>query len=531
MQFTRRALAGLATLPFLAGAVGGARTAQAAPTRGGTLKLVLATESGNLIPIDNTFGTTGIIGPKINEGLLAYDLKFTPVPQLATAWEAGADGLSLTFQLRKGVKWHDGHDFTADDVAFSVLALKRVHPRGRATFANVVAVDTPDPHTAIIRLSKPAPYLLGAFAASESPIVAKHIYDDGKEIGANPANAAPVGTGPFVFKEWVRGSHIVLERNPNYWDAPKPYLDRILIRFIPDANARSIGFGAGEIDIGGDTPVPRSDIEALKANPAIEVTTDGYAYLGNQSQLVFNLDNPILAKLAVRQAIAHAVDLDAVVKVAWYGQAVASPTPISPVLEAYHDASIRPWPFDLAKAAALLDQAGLPLKDGRRFTLRALHNPFAAPNARVAAYVRQTLGRLGIEVDVQNLDFATYVKTVYTDRAFDIEIENLGNAFDPTLGVQRVYWSKNFKPGLGFSNGAHYANPEVDRLLETAAVETDLKKRRELFFEFQKIVHADLPVLNLLSNNSYTVARKTVRGHTLTIDGPRANFADVHFVA
>ncbi|TBW38980.1 ABC transporter substrate-binding protein [Siculibacillus lacustris] len=525
---TRRAFAGLATLPFFA-PLAGLGPAVAAPTRGGTLRLVMATESANLIPIDNTFGTTGIIGPKINEGLLAYDLKFNPVPQLATAWAQSADGLSLEFDLRPNVTWHDGKPFTAADVAFSILTLKKVHPRGRATFANVVDVETPTPLKVILRLSKPAPYILGAFAASESPIVAKHVYE-GQEIGTNPANAAPIGTGPFVFKEWVKGSHIVLERNPNYWDAPKPWLDRIIVRFIPDANARSAAFAAGEIDIGGDTPVPRSEIETLKASPTLDVVSDGYAYLGNQSQLVYNLDNPILAKLEVRRAIAHAIDLKQVLAVAWYGQGVVSPTPITPLLEAFHDGSLQPYAHDPKKAAELLDKAGHPLVDGKRFSLRALHNPFADANSRAVAYVRQALGRLGIEVTVQNLDFATYVKTVYGDRAFDIEIENLGNAFDPTLGVQRVYWSKNFRPGLGFSNGAHYANQEVDRLLEAAAVEPDTAKRRRLWFDFQKIVQDELPVLNLLSNHSYTVAKKSVRGHTLTIDGPRANFADVHFV-
>jgi peptide/nickel transport system substrate-binding protein len=138
------------------------------------------------------------------------------------------------------------------------------------------------------------------------------------------------------------------------------------------------------------------------------------------------------------------------------------------------------------------------------------------------------LGQLGIEVRIQNLDFAGYVKAVYTDRAFDIEIENLGNAFDPTLGVQRVYWSKNFKVGLGFSNASHYANAEVDGLLEAAAIEIDAEKRRQLFFRFQEIVQDELPVLNLLSNNSYTVARKSVHDHTKTIDGIRSNFADVY---
>lgn len=519
-MLTRRALGGLLALPFLPSVA-----AAAQPRRGGTLKLAMATESANLVPIDNTFGTTGVIGPKVNEGLLTYDLDFRPVPQLAVAWEPGGDGLSLTFRLRQGVRWHDGKDFTSADVAFSILTLKQVHPRGRGTFANVSAVDTPDAHTAVIRLSQPAPYLIGAFAATESPIVARHIYDNGQDIAGNPANAAPVGTGPFIFREWVRGSHVILDRNPDYWDAPKPWLDRIIVRFMPDANARATALSTGELDIGGDTPVPRSEIARLAADPALDVTSEGYGYVGNQSQIVFNLDNETLARREVRRAIAHAVDLRTVLDVAWYGQGVVSPTAISPNLKQFHNPAIKPWPHDLKRAAQLLDEAGYPLRGGRRFSVRILHNPFSEGNGRAAAYLRQVLVSLGIEATVQNLDFAGFVKAVYADRAFDIEVDNLQNTFDPTLGVQRVYWSKNFKPGLNFSNGSHYSNREVDDLLERAAVENDPDRRRDCFWHFQEIVHEDLPTINLLAYNAYTVAGKRVRDHTVTYDGIRGNFA------
>jgi len=133
-------------------------------------------------------------------------------------------------------------------VAFSILTLKQVHPRGRGTFANVVDVKTPDPYTAVIVLSKPSPFLLTALASTESPIVPKHLYE-GTDIASSKYNSAPVGTGPFVFKEWVQGSHIILERNPNYWDKPKPYLDRVVVRFVLDAAARAAALESGSADL------------------------------------------------------------------------------------------------------------------------------------------------------------------------------------------------------------------------------------------------------------------------------------------
>ena len=125
------------------------------------------------------------------------------------------------------MKWHDGRDFTADDVKFSLLALQKHGPRGRISFANIDRVETPDPYTAIVKLSKPTPYFLKALSAAESPIIPKHAYPS-DDLGSSPNNNAPIGTGPFVFEEWKRGSHVRLRRNPNYWRPDRPYLDGVV---------------------------------------------------------------------------------------------------------------------------------------------------------------------------------------------------------------------------------------------------------------------------------------------------------------
>lgn len=173
---------------------------------GGTLNWVVNPIPTSLIPLTTSAGGNSDIGPKVVEGLLTYDYDLKPKALLATAWSLSKDGLQYRFELRRGVKWHDGKDFTSADVAFSILTLKQVHPRGRSTFANVTEVRTPDAHTAIIILNKPAPFLLTALAAAESPMVPKHLYD-GTDIATNKYNSAPVGTGPFTFKEWQQGSH------------------------------------------------------------------------------------------------------------------------------------------------------------------------------------------------------------------------------------------------------------------------------------------------------------------------------------
>jgi peptide/nickel transport system substrate-binding protein len=152
-------------------------TAAAAPASGGTLIWLVTPEPSSIIPLTTTAGGNAEIGPKVVEGLLTYDKDLNPEPLLATAWSVSKDGLQYRFTLRQGVRWHDGKPFTSADVAFSILTLKQVHPRGRSTFANVTDVKTPDPYTAIVELSKPAPFLLTALSGSESPIIPKHLYE------------------------------------------------------------------------------------------------------------------------------------------------------------------------------------------------------------------------------------------------------------------------------------------------------------------------------------------------------------------
>ncbi|HEY0124514.1 MAG TPA: ABC transporter substrate-binding protein [Rhizobium sp.] len=509
----------------------GAFAAEEKPPTGGTLNFIVEPEPPTILALAHTAGGTQKISPKITEGLLAYEFDLTPKPQLATEWSISADGLTYTFKLRPNVKWHDGKPFTSADVAYSIELLKQVHPRGRGTFANVTAVETPDPLTAIFKLSKPAPYLLTALYAAESPIVPKHVYENTKiaDVPISPNGSAPIGTGPFIFKEWVRGSHIILARNPDYWDAGKPYLDQIVVRFVPDGAARAAGFETGEFDLGGDNPIPLADLERIKALPNIGIDARGYETKGDLTQLIFNLDNEYLKDVRVRRAIAHAIDLNVVLNTVWYGYGHISPTPISVLLPRYYDASIKPYAFDLKAAQQLLDDAGYkPDASGTRFTLRLTHNSYNEGFKRVAEYLKQNLARIGIVATIDSYDFSTYIQKVYTERAFDLTTEYLGNQFDPTLGVQRIYWSKNFKLGLPFSNASHYANPEVDRLLEAASVEIDDAKRKQEFNDFQKIIADEIPVINLIALENVTVFNKRVKNHTIGAEGVQANFADVY---
>ncbi len=503
----------------------------ATPKRGGTLTLLIAAEPPTLTSVAHTAYNTVIVSAKVTEGLLTYDFDLNPKPQLATDWAVSEDGLTYRFALRRGVKWHDGRDFTSADVAFSLRALKEYHPRGRSTFGNLADVQTPDDHTVVLVLSKPAPYLLTAFAAAESPIVPRHIYEGGR-VDQNPANNAPIGTGPYVFKEWVRGSHVVYERNPNYWDQPKPHLDRLVIRFIADPAARSAAIEAGDVQLAPSTPVPLSDLERLSALPHLATEARGYQYTNNISRVEFNLDRPFFQDVRVRRAFAHVIDRNAIRDVVNYGYGKPIPGPISAELTKFFEPGLKTYAVDRAAAERLLDEAGYPRgANGIRIRLTHDYVPSGDGYRRGAEYIKQALGRIGIDVTVRSQDFATYTKRVYTDRDFDFTYNGMSNLFDPTVGVQRLYWSKNFKPGVPFSNGSHYANPEVDRLLEAAAVEVDPRKRQELFVAFQRILVEDLPDIGIVTAPELTIYDRRVGGHTVGADGVSGNLADVHFIA
>lgn len=515
------AIAAAAALPY-------ASLAQTETPRGGSVSINIGTEPPVLVLIAHSAGAAYYISGKATESLLTYDKDFNPQPLLATEWKVSDDGLRYWFKLREGVRWHDGKDFTAEDVAFSILALKENHPRGRATYATVQTVNVLNQHEVEIILSKPAPYLLTAFASFESPIVPKHLYE-GTKVSENPHNVAPVGTGPYKFVEWVRGSHTLFVRNEDYWGAPKPYLDQIIFRFIIDPAAAVAAIETGEVQV-STANLPLTDIDRLKANPNLVVETKPAPYSPSIARAEFNLENPYLGDIRVRHAIAHAIDKDFIVNTVYLGYATRLDGPVSPDLVKFYTPDLPKYEFDPAKAEKLLDEAGYKRgADGFRFKLFIDPTQPSGPPKQTAEYFAQALAKVGIKVELRTQDFATFVKRIFTDRDFDIAIEGMSNLYDPTVGIQRLYWSKNFKPGVPFSNGSKYVNPEVDHLLETAAVEVDPSKRKQLFNEFQKLVVEDLPTLDIVTPSVITVYDKRVKNLRIGAEDLWSNGGDICF--
>ena len=299
-----------------------------------------------------------------------------------------------------------------------------------------------------------------------------------------------------------------------------------MVKFIPDAASRSAALESGNVDLGYRTPVAYSDLDRLRAAGKLVFETKGYEYNNNVNALEFNLDNPYFAKLPVRQAISHAINTNAICKTIYYGTFDPCAAPIAPVSKQYHSEEPRPYPFDIAKAELLLDAAGyLRGPDRIRFHMTYDASPSVEETRRLGDFIRASLVRVGIAVEVRVADFGSYIKRVYTDRDFDMCCTGFSNLFDPSVGVARVYWSKNIVKGVPYSNTSYYRNPRVDALLEAAAIESDPAKRVAEFMEFQDIVMHDAPDINIGVPRWITIHNPRVQGHSVTADGIEGNLA------
>lgn len=532
---TRRHILALTAATWLAASASSvaqastAPTAAGVPTPGGVLNVAVSPEPTLLTSAFITTMNIGQVSSKVLEGLVSYDLNLKPVPALATSWTTTPDGLTITFNLRKGVKWHDGQDFSSADVAFTLKEVwQKLHPFGRAAFANVKEVQTPDAHTVVLKLSAPAPYLLNYSNTYGAQILPKHLYQ-GKDVLTNPVNNAPVGTGPFVFKEWVKGSHVRLARNPNYWSKDAqgkqlPYLDGVVFRFIPDAAARAVALQSGELDVALGSSIPVTSLGNFKDTKRYRINLDDGRYLSTIFLTQFNVRRPYLQDKRVRHAFAHAIDRNALLKVVYLGYGKPATGPIPSSVVQYYTPNTPQYAFDVSKANALLDQAGFK-PDAKGVRLK-VNLDYDSDSQRGAEFIKQSLARVGVQVNLRTGDTATYLRRIFTEQDYDLMISSLHRLPDPTLGVQRLFWTKNIVKGAPWTNGSGYSNPKLDQIMEAAAVEADAGKRKQLIHDWQRIAQEDLPLIDLIEPTWVTVS--TARFHKTVPqgDGLFASYAD-----
>ena len=498
------------------------------PKQGGTLNLIVQPEPPGINLGSSKLGPSSFVGSKIYEGLITLSPKLEPIPRLAESWIISPDGKTYTFKLRQNVKWHDGKPFTSEDVLFSFKQyLPAVFQRTKLIMEQAESITAPDAGTVVFKLKQPYPAFMMIFEATGGTIMPQHLYTGVTEYRTSPVNNTVVGTGPFKLGEWRKGAYIKLVKNPDYWAKGKPLLDTLYFHIVPDAVGRSIAFESGKVDAIRAGDVENFEIARLAAAPGTTLTKAGWEFLEPMGFFHMNLRKKPMDDKRFRQAIAHAVDRQFIVKNIFssFGEQVNGPFTNN---YAFKDASVETrYAYDTAKAKALLDEMGLkPDANGVRVELRLLPLPYGETWQRLAEYIRERLGAIGVKANIVATDVPGWSARLNSGD-FDMAFNFVYLLGDPAIGVNQTYLSTNQLNRGSAANVDGYVNPQVDALLLKAQNEQNRSERAKLYSEVQKTLSQDLPILWTHQMIMPTVYRNKVKSLISTGLGMNENFADV----
>jgi peptide/nickel transport system substrate-binding protein len=488
---------------------------EAEPVPGGTVVHATDADPAALLPNLSTGVTDHIVSCKIYDALISLDRNLEPVPMLAESWEISPDGLTVTFNLRDNVRFHDGTPMTSADVKFTFEEIVPDYaPQAGPVMQEILeSIETPDDTTAIFHLSEPYGPLMQMMGCPDAAIVPRHIFE-GQDVLSNPAAlTAPVGTGPFKMGEWVRGQTLTLVRNDDYWNQPLPYLDQIVFRVSPDETARTLAFEGSEVDYINTNMLSSLEWQRLSQLPDVQAQTGtsepGFVYLP------FNVTRPPFDNKLVRQAVMHAIDRQAINDVAFGGLGVVSVSSIPPGIGWANNPDVdltQLYPYDPARAEQLLDEAGLTRGgDGNRAAVNLVYASTAGALHTTAEIIRENLRAVGIDVELIGVEDQVAEDRVFVNHDFDMSLWDYTTRGDPTLGIERVYATR-YVGDRSFQNSSGYSNPEVDELFLTAATRPDMSERAEALFEVQELLADEIPTIPIIDEPSGDVAQSYVHG-------------------
>jgi peptide/nickel transport system substrate-binding protein len=434
------------------------------------------------------------VGAQIFASPLRFDKDWNPQPYLAQSWSFQDDGKSLLLKLVPDATFHDGKPITSEDVAFSIMTIKALHPFN-TMLAPVERVDTPSPTVAIIRLKHEYPALLLALSPALCPIMPKHIYGDGQDIRTHPRNTQqPIGSGPYRLTAFEPSQHVTLERYQGFFIKDRPKIDKLVFRVIPDPVTQMLELERGNVHMMVGIMSAAQIDQAVKV-PTLSVIDKGGEAIGPVGWLEFNLRKKPYDDVRVRRAIAFAIDKEFIVKSLHRGASRVATGPIADGTPFYSD-RVEKYKLDLDKSNRLLDEAGLTRNaQGVRFAMSIDYQPGIPDNYMVIAnYLRSQLRKVGIDVLVRiSPDFPTWAKRV-SNWEHETTVSGAFMWGDPSIGVHRTWVSSNIRQGVIFSNTQGYSNPKVDALLADATQQRDEAKRKAIYADFQKILADEVPV-------------------------------------
>lgn len=479
------------------------------PVRGGTLVIIYWGEPKSWNPDSQVDDALNGINPSIFNRLVALDYAYNVIPDLAESWSMDPNATEFVFHLRRNVTWHDGTPFTCRDVKWTFEAIRKFKgiAYSNLKMSSLQEVVCVDDYTVRFIYNESFPAFISFLAWYGTWILPEHIYNKTEYSDwmdpSIPALQRPIGTGPFKFVEYVKGSHIVLEANENYFKG-RPCVDRVVYKIVPDPTSAEQTFLAGEGDV-LQNPPPISDIPLLNKTPGIIVKTlptlSRY-YIG------FNMLKPLFQDYNFRLAIALSIDRDELNQKAYNGYAFPATTAWLPGMAAWWNPNATLPQYNPEKAKQILDELGFKvgpdgyrsLPNGTPLELRLLVFQGSTSEA-IGQVLKEQLRRIGLKVSLEVYEIATWETKVVKNRDFDIALCDGFHGPDPHNMYMRY-------ASFAYINFANYSNPEFDRLVVEGSRTADPNLRRELYFKAQEIFASDLVYIPLLDLPAFFIYRE-----------------------
>jgi len=478
-----------------------------------------------LIPFLADDSVSGSICSYIYNGLTKVDKDLNIVGDLAESWEIEDEGLSITFHLRKGVKWHDGEPFTSRDVRFTYE--KILAPETRcpyvSSYADISGISTPDEHT--IRFTYKVPYA-PALLKFGMGIIPEHLFEKTEEIQRSSYARDPVGTGPYIFSAWENAQYIVLRANEEYFEHV-PFIKRYVYKIVPDQSVQFLELISGNIDSIDLNPyqfIYRSN------TPEFKERIDKYKYLAHSyTYLGYNNESPIFSDKRVRKALSYAINKEEIIKTVLLGLGEKCSGPFLKGTS-YYNKSARTYEYDPIKAAVLLREAGwydidgdgILEKEGKEFRIKILTNQGNQVREDAATIVQEQWAKLGVKVEIQVIAWSAFLDQFIEKRDFQVVLLGWTIPIDPD--IYAVWHTSSSAPGgLNFVS---YSNKEVDRLIEEGRRELKIEKREDIYRKIHELIAEDAPYTFLFFPYATPAVQKRFQGIKPELAGIGYNFID-----
>jgi peptide/nickel transport system substrate-binding protein len=442
----------------------------------------------------------------IFDGVVAINAKMEITPELAESWDVSPDGKTYTFRLRKGVKWHDGQAFSANDVKFtydSIIDPKQPKTIAKSDYTLVDRIEVADPLTVRFVLKGANASFLSKLAVGIAP---KHLLE-GQDMATAAFNRKPVGTGPFKVEEWTAGQNVTLAANADYFRG-RPKLDRLIWKIIPDSSVLTVQMLNGEVD-GGQVNNPK-DIANFKAKAGLAI----YESAGANTYIGFNNQREPFSDKRLRQALNYGLDKKAIIDKILEGQGIWSTSEILAGTWAYNP-NVNRYEYDVTKAKALLDEAGwkvgatgLREKGGQALKFVMLTNAGDKVREEIGLFARQQWRELGVDVDVQFLELNTFINERVLKSNFDCIFLSSSVNVDPDFLSRR--WSSSALT-IG-NNFLRWSDPRVDKLLDQGIAVSAQADRKPIYDEIQRIIADESPTVPIYYPKVQWVIKGTLKG-------------------